>query len=314
MTFTGHQGGNLTHGSDFLSLKTLTKQKRPKPARIEDAFLFEDIVHPILEKKCAQCHEGNKLKGRLSVETMASLFKGGKHGPAIVPGKPLESELYQRITLDAKDEKFMPSDGKMPLKKAEVEILRWWIQQGAVENRKFVSMANKEPIISRVMAVLGLGGEEDDGGSDDMDQALNPEIPLAFDKASLESLRQKGWMIRVMLKKPGMLEVTMPPGSPARISATRKDLLKLSRNIIWLNLSGNQLTDKELDIIGQFSNVEKLRLNNNPLSDKICSQLLALKHLEAVNLNDTRVTDEGIAQLRKNPSVQRIYHWSSSAK
>ena len=52
-------------------------------------------AHPgtfrMLEKTCAQCHEGSKLKGRLSVETLASLLKGGKHGPAVVPGKPMES-------------------------------------------------------------------------------------------------------------------------------------------------------------------------------------------------------------------------------
>ncbi|MEP7257169.1 MAG: c-type cytochrome domain-containing protein [Flavitalea sp.] len=313
LSFTGHQGGNLTHGSDFLSLKTLTKQKRPRPARIEDAFIFEDIIHPILEKKCATCHEGNKLKGRLSVETLASLFKGGKHGPAIVAGKPLESELYQRITLDPKDEKFMPSDGKTPLKKSEVEILRWWIEQGAVEEKKFVAMDSKIAVTPKIMAFLGLGeGEED--GDNDTDQSLNPDIPISFDKGSVENLRQKGWMIRVMLQKPGMLDVTMPPGSGARIEDSREDLSKLSRNIIWLNLSNNQLSDQELEPISQFSNVEKLKLNNNPLSDKICNQLISLKHLQAVNLNDTRISEEGIAQLNKNPSIQRIYHWSSPVK
>ncbi len=64
MSYVGHQGSSLTHGSDYLSLATLTKTERPKPASIEQVFVFEDVVQPLLEKRCVQCHGAGKLKGQ----------------------------------------------------------------------------------------------------------------------------------------------------------------------------------------------------------------------------------------------------------
>ncbi|MEP6750464.1 MAG: DUF2231 domain-containing protein, partial [Bacteroidota bacterium] len=46
MAYTGHQGGTLTHGSTYLSMETLTQEHRKKPANVEDALIFEDVVHP----------------------------------------------------------------------------------------------------------------------------------------------------------------------------------------------------------------------------------------------------------------------------
>ena len=126
--YTGHQGGTLTHGSDYLSLETLTYQAREKPAKAEDALVFEDVILPMLERRCQGCHQKGKRKGRLIVGSYAQLMKGGKHGPVLEPGKPEESELYRRITLDPGDEDFMPTDGKTPLTKLETEMIRWWIE------------------------------------------------------------------------------------------------------------------------------------------------------------------------------------------
>src|SRR5690606_20613056 len=44
ITYSGHQGGNLTHGSDYLSLQILFEEKREKPASASAALLFEDVV------------------------------------------------------------------------------------------------------------------------------------------------------------------------------------------------------------------------------------------------------------------------------
>src|SRR5580698_5272922 len=48
--------------------------------------------------KCEQCH-GEKLQmAHFSVATRDLILKGGDHGPAIVPGDPASSLLYQRIS------------------------------------------------------------------------------------------------------------------------------------------------------------------------------------------------------------------------
>lgn len=62
LIYTGHQGANLTHGSDYINLNVLHAQERKKPASINEVFLYEDVVQPIMEKKCAQCHRQGKRK------------------------------------------------------------------------------------------------------------------------------------------------------------------------------------------------------------------------------------------------------------
>ena len=81
----------------------------------------------ILERRCIQCHDAADGKGELSLEVRDSALKGGGSGPAIVPGKPEESLLWQQITGDTPD---MPK-GAAPLSVAERETIREWILAGA---------------------------------------------------------------------------------------------------------------------------------------------------------------------------------------
>jgi len=70
------------------------------------------------------CHSGKKPKGGLDLSRRNSAFKGGESGKAILPGKPVESLLWQRI-----DDDEMPP--KNPLSQKEKTILKKWIAEGA---------------------------------------------------------------------------------------------------------------------------------------------------------------------------------------
>jgi len=307
IAYSGHNGGSLTHGREYLTLKTLTHQKRMKPASLDEAYIFEDVIQPMLQAKCAQCHAGGKLKGEFSVESLADLLKGGKHGAAVVAGKPMESELYKRITLPASDEKFMPSDGKPALKKNEIEIIRWWIEKAnAAEGQKFLSINNKDSVAAKVSAFLGLTMDEAED-EEILLQHTNPDIPQSLDTNAVNNLRKKGWMVRWMLQKPAMLDVTRPLTGNSTIKEAIPDLEKLAKNIIWLNVSENNLSDNDLSFLTSLINLEKLRIEKNPVTDAVCDRLKTLPHLEAVNLNETKVTANGIVTLRKNEAIRRVY-------
>ncbi|SEK54490.1 Uncharacterized membrane protein [Chitinophaga rupis] len=316
MGYAGHQGGNLTHGSDYLTMAVLTYRERPKPTSVEQAMIYEDVVQPMLVKKCGQCHQPGKLKGNLSVQNLKSLLKGGKNGPAVVAGKPDESELYKRITMDPAHEKFMPADGKPPLAKKEVEIIHWWIEKAmAAEGAPIAALKDNAAIKPKVAAWLGLGGatapeEENEAG---IEQHINPDIPAAVDPGLVENLRRKGLMVRIMLQHPAMLDVTLPAGSGKSIGDIKDDLAKVGKNIIWLNLSDNNFSDTDLAFLGQLTNLEKLRLEKNPIADGISDHLAALKHLEAVNLNETRISAVCVNKLEKTQGVKRVYSWKTAA-
>ena len=314
MAYTGHQGGTLTHGSTYLTMETLTQERRTKPTNVDDALIFEDVVHPMLESRCGQCHQSGRLKGKLSIKTLASLLKGGKHGASITPGNLNESELFKRITLDPDNEAYMPTDGKPPLTKNEVAIIRWWIEKAnAAEGKSIASFKDKEIIKPRVAVYLGLSKTLPGDGADAVAQNINPDIPLTIDTSIIQKLRNSGLTVRYMLQKPVMLDITLPAGSDKKIDAIKTNLLLVAKNILWLNLAGNGFTDKDLDFLQQLSNIEKLRLESNPVTDGICDQLVKLQHLEAVNLNETNITGAGIGKLQKNPAIKRIYSWGTLA-
>lgn len=87
-------------------------------------------VQTLLESKCLECHNTNKVKGKLLMETAAGLTKGGEAGPAVVAGDPDKSELIKRIVLPAGHDDIMPPKGG-PLAAAEIELLKRWIAEGA---------------------------------------------------------------------------------------------------------------------------------------------------------------------------------------
>jgi uncharacterized membrane protein len=311
MIYTGHQGGSLTHGSDYLSIKLIDEPIRKKPISVAEALLFEEVVQPILIQRCGQCHREGKMKGQFSVQTLETLLKGGKTRAAVVAGSLNKSELFNRITLDPSNEKYMPADGKTPLTKAEIEIIQWWIEKGmATKGKKIAELKVSPEIQSKIAVVLGIGNSIAVSETAITENSkINPEIPAISNTALIDSLRNKGINVRLMLHQPVMLDITIPPGMNASLNTIKPILQSIAKNVIWLNLSDNGLTDNDLDFLSGMTNLEKLRLEKNPITDKIVPQLSGLKHLEAVNLNETNVSEAGIEKLRQVPGIKRVYQW-----
>lgn len=88
---------------------------------------FEMQVRPVLAKQCWSCHRQSAMGG-LRLDSREALLKGGKSGPAIVPGKADDSLLVQVVT-HAHERLKMPPSGKLP--DNEVAALRSWIEAGA---------------------------------------------------------------------------------------------------------------------------------------------------------------------------------------
>lgn len=91
---------------------------------------YNTQVKPIFNKKCITCHGGVKQKAGFSLlfrEEALGKTESGK--PAIIPGKPDESELIRRISIEDPEER-MPYKHEA-LSKEEIEILTQWIKQGA---------------------------------------------------------------------------------------------------------------------------------------------------------------------------------------
>src|SRR5687767_10541380 len=94
---------------------------------------FAKDIKPLLEQSCLKCHGTEKPKGGLRLDTRANAIKGGDDGTALVPNKPQESPLYTTTILAADHDDVMPPQPKeRKLTKAETDLLKAWIEQGAV--------------------------------------------------------------------------------------------------------------------------------------------------------------------------------------
>jgi len=97
----------------------------------KDAPIFERDVLPILEQNCLKCHGEKVRKGDLDQRRVSLLLKGGERGPALVKGSAEDSLLFQLIS-----EGSMPPNKEPKLSEAEIDLIRRWIDSGALADGK----------------------------------------------------------------------------------------------------------------------------------------------------------------------------------
>ena len=103
----------------------------------EEAISFSQDVKPIIDKNCLACHqqggEGLEASG-FSMVTYDDLMKGTNFGPMIISGDSAGSNMLVLMEGRADPSISMPHGSMDPVRKADIEILRLWIDQGAKNN------------------------------------------------------------------------------------------------------------------------------------------------------------------------------------
>lgn len=120
----------------------------------DDKLVFQHVILPILDNKCNSCHNEDKSKGDLRMDTYELMMKGGENGDNIIAGKPDDSLSIQRVMLPADDDEHMPPDGKPQLTKEELALFKWWIQAGASATQKLKDAAIPADLKPAVDAIL----------------------------------------------------------------------------------------------------------------------------------------------------------------
>jgi hypothetical protein len=105
---------------------------------------FKKDIQPLLNQSCMKCHKPDPKNPRgpaagFRLDDKAAAMKGGKNGPAIVPGKADESLLYKLLSgpVTVGDKEIAPMPKPMrnqsfkPLAKDKIELIKQWIDQGA---------------------------------------------------------------------------------------------------------------------------------------------------------------------------------------
>ena len=132
MSFAAHVGGEIVHEEGFPFKPN--KVASPRPDKVVTEVVpgakrddFAQVIAPILEAHCVECHGAKKVKGKLRMDSLEALKKGGSEGSAFVPGDLKKSLMHMRVTLDPSDEEFMPTEGN-PLTKDQVQAFALFIE------------------------------------------------------------------------------------------------------------------------------------------------------------------------------------------
>ncbi len=314
LSATGHFGGALTHGEDFLNQpilamlgkKPVVKERKPI-ANIDQALVFDDVIHPILDQKCVQCHNAQKSKGNLRMDTKELLLKGGEHGKIVVAGNANESELYERLVLPEDDEKRMPPKGKTQITEKEQSLIYWWIKSGAFLDKKVADIPKDENIKS-ILAEYQSG----DGLQTAVAEGSTVEFtvgklakPSAEAIASLTELNVNVVELDTANNYLSVNAVNFPSFTDTHANL----LLPLREQLVWLNLRDTKITSVAWQTIGQLKNLTRLNLESTLLGDSGLEALKQLKNLQILNLVGTNVNDESVKSLASIKSLKRVYLW-----
>lgn len=116
------------------------------------AIDFGRQIRPILSENCFACHgpDEQTRKGKLRLDTKDGALANRDGNPAIVAGKPDESELLERITAADESVRMPPVKTGKKLSPAQVDLLRTWIAQGAPWRSHWAFDALRRPVLPTI--------------------------------------------------------------------------------------------------------------------------------------------------------------------
>ena len=310
---TGHLGGSLTHGSDYLTKPLAaifssdsSKATDIKPiANVQGAKVYSDVIKPIFTTKCYSCHGETKQKGGLRMDDSLLLMKGGKDGLAITKNNADESELIKRILLSSDNEDHMPPKEKPQLTKDQIALLHWWIDNGADLN-KTVKDIPQSPTIKPILTALQSVEKKKENKSNIPDKPVE-----AGDQKTIDELKTQHVLVLPVAQGSNYLMASFITDSIITKDQLN-NLQKLSKQLIWLKLANTNVSDSLMTYINKLNSLTRLDVSNTFISDKGLQQLSSLYSLQYVNLVNTKTTAQGMQALTKNKELNALFVYQTA--
>jgi hypothetical protein len=281
----------------------------------DQQVVYTDLVAPILERRCVQCHKEGKAKGKYRMDTYELLVKGGKEGPGLEPGKSAESNILVRINLPEDDDEHMPPEGKPDLEEPELVVLKWWIDEGADPLKKLADFQVPADVQAAMAKLAAFAPTADAGVADDTEgepahaAAKGPDENL---KASVANLA-KEFPGAISFESQGSAALTFTAVS-LRGKLDDEGFGKLGAvlpHLSTLDLSATKITDKSVQALEPAKQLRMVRLSETGVTDSAIDTLVKLPALESVNFYGTKVTDAGVMKLSTLPNLKRLYLWQT---
>lgn len=340
---SGHFGGAMVHEPTYLTeyapaalkpallvgLSAPASEPPSFPAEAEgpsaaevpigERVVYTDFIVPILDKTCNECHNENKIKGKLRMDTHDLLLAGaeGSDTPTVVPGNVDESELIVRVSLPEDDDEFMPPKGD-PLKPAEVQLLSLWIKAGAAADMTIAQLGDDPMIAATALEVAAIHASSEEGVAEiapasyaSIWNTLSPEEQIARLTEVNEAAERYHFSVMPVSAEDERLRVNVINAAKEFGDEQIKLLEPVAERIVWLDLARSQITDEGMKSIRLMRELERLHLENTAVTDAGIANLASLGKLEYLNLYGTKVGNGIFETFAKIPSLKKVYLWQT---
>lgn len=313
MTVVGHYGGNLTHGSSYLTEYApnwlVAKLDQPDDAietrSSEEGAIEGDVythqIQPLLDQYCVQCHGIEKQKSKYRLDTYDYLMTPGTMGDTpITPSAVSESKLIEYLWLPESDDMAMPPEGKPRMSAEQIMFITHWVANGAegppvdeaavaaAEAALAVERANLNQLIKSGIMVLPVSRDSElfyvdfqnvKGAVADEDFAL-----LATYKDRIQELKLAN----------------------ADVTVAQLESLRGASELRTLNLSSYSPADSAVEVINSFTALESLNLYGSDLTDAGLSKLSVL-NLNSIYLGSTNISPESYEAYQGSHAGVRVF-------
>lgn len=303
---TGHAGGSLTHGSDFLNPPPpnqwfSSKIVEKKEISLNTAAFEASSI--LLEKKCFVCHGKNKQKGKLRLDTKEAMLKGGENGK-IISEDATNSLLMERLLLPLDDEDHMPPKEKKQLSESEISFLTWWIESGA-DFDKTLGELNLPDSLHEILSKEEIEIVDNTIPKEEIDPA---EIQV------LEKLKSLNVVITPLGLNSNYLSASFVNVLPEDIADALNSLIKINSQLVWLNLDYQNLEEDCWKKISHLTNLRKLSVRSSNFDDEKLAIFQSMDNLVYLNLVSTNITFSGLLQVRNSANLESLYLYQTNVE
>lgn len=306
ISFTGHLGGGITHGEDYLveplpnsiklvlgietfSKKTITLDED----NWKNAMIYQDVINPILNNNCVSCHNPKKLKGELQLNSEDGILKGGENGEVVSAHNASQSDLYLRMKLPKSDEDHMPPKDKAQPTKEEITLIGAWLDAGHPFDKTIGDLGMKKELF---LAFFPAKHDED-----------YPDIEITEALSdSIDAIKKKGFHVENISQSTLFLRVSCI-NKPTFTDTDFKSLHPITQQIAILDLGGTQVTDSIFLKLASLPNLTVLKLDHTVVTGKNINSLQNLEFLRLINLTYTNFNATYLDQLTNFQTLKSVY-------